>query len=305
MKRIVGLMIVLMLGISMIACGSSKTETETVKTETENKKESVEVETEKEQVETDTEEESAETEIKEETAGTEAEEDTIETEKEEPLEETETKPSGIEDDGIGEVVPLTLEEKIYVVSQDTNTWLEMSQEEKDELVVLMGRWMEEVTGYIVEDYEDMVLVLDHQMEQYYQFGVNEGVMRTVGEIYSVAMPLDDPSLNVGEKPSGVHEDGMGEDPFFGEGIGEVVALTPEEEEYMLSQTTNTWLELSETEKDDLIVLVGRWLENATGYIVEDYDDLVFMLDHQMEQYYRNGVDEKVLDTVCDILGIEL
>lgn len=106
------------------------------------------------------------------------------------------------------------------------------------------------------------------------------------------------------KPSGIHDDGMGEDPDFGEGIGEVVALTPEEESYMLAQTTNSWLELSAMEKGDLVALVGRWLEDTTGFIVEDYDELVLMLDHQMEQYYRNGVDEMVLATVRDICGID-
>lgn len=106
-----------------------------------------------------------------------------------------------------------------------------------------------------------------------------------------------------EQPSGVQDDGMGEDPSYGEGIGEVVALTPEEESYMLAQTTNTWLELSQSEKDDLVVLIGRTLEASCGFIVEDYDELVAMLDHQMETYYRNGVDEGVLATVRDIFGL--
>ena len=107
-----------------------------------------------------------------------------------------------------------------------------------------------------------------------------------------------------ETPSGINEDGMGEDPDFGEGIGEVVAISEEEKEYMMSQTTNTWLELSAMEKDDLVVLIGRYLEDTRGYIVPDYDELIAMLDHQMEQYYRNDVNESVFDTVCDILGVE-
>lgn len=108
---------------------------------------------------------------------------------------------------------------------------------------------------------------------------------------------------VERKPSGVQDDGRGEDPAFGEGIGEVVALSEEELAYMMAQTTNSWLELSQTEKDDLVVLVGRYLEEATGFIVPDYDELVAMLDHQMEQYYRNSVDESVLVTVCDMFGL--
>ena len=106
-----------------------------------------------------------------------------------------------------------------------------------------------------------------------------------------------------DAPAGIEEDGIGEDPSFGEGIGEVVALTPDEESYMLAQTTNSWLEMTQQQKDDLVVLVGRTLEASNGFIVEDYDDLVTMLDHQMEQYSKNGVDEGVLDTVRDIFGL--
>ena len=83
----------------------------------------------------------------------------------------------------------------------------------------------------------------------------------------------------------------------------MVALTPDEESYMLAQTTNSWLEMTQQQKDDLVVLVGRTLEAFHGFIVEDYDDLVTMLDHQMEQYSKNGVDEGVLDTVRDIFGL--
>lgn len=97
----------------------------------------------------------------------------------------ENEPSGIEDDGIGEVVSLTAEEKTYVLGQTTNTWLELSQEEKDELVVLIGRWWEACEGYIVEDYDDMVVVLDHQMEQYYSNNVDEGLMSTACDIYGL------------------------------------------------------------------------------------------------------------------------
>ena len=96
---------------------------------------------------------------------------------------------------------------------------------------------------------------------------------------------------------------MGEDPSYGEGIGEVIALSEEETAYMMAQTTNTWLEMSPQEKDDLVVLVGRSLEDSHGFVVPDYEDMVAMLDHQMEQYYRNGVDENVLDVACDIYGI--
>lgn len=218
----------------------------------------------------------------------------------------EEKPSGINEDGrgedpdygegIGEVIALSDEEKDYVLAQTTNSWLKMEQVEKDELVVLIGRWLEETRGYIVADYDELIVMLDRQMEQYYRNGVNEGVYETACDILGAGMSK--------EAPSGINEDGRGEDPNYGEGIGEVVSLSDEEKSYVLTQTTNSWLEMSKDGKDELVVLIGRWLEETRGYIVADYDELVMMLDHQMEQYYRNGIDEGVFDTVCDILGID-
>ena len=107
----------------------------------------------------------------------------------------------------------------------------------------------------------------------------------------------------GEEISGINDDGIGYDPDHAEGIGEVLALTPEEESYMLAQTTNTWLEMSQQDKDDLVVLIGRTLEAANNFIVPDYDELVMMLDNQTEKYFRNGVNESVLDTVRSIYRI--
>ena len=95
---------------------------------------------------------------------------------------------------------------------------------------------------------------------------------------------DDQDLSGYESPSGINDDGIGDDTSFGEGIGEVVALTPDEENYVMTQTTNTWLEMNRQEKDDLVALVSRSLEANYSFIVEDFDDLVIMLDHQMEQY---------------------
>jgi hypothetical protein len=132
---------------------------------------------------------------------------------------------------------------------------------------------------------------------------NEVQNETVVENVSESIESEDKEI-LEEKPSGINEDGMGEDPNFGEGIGEVVALSDEEREYVQKQTTNSWLDMTEEAKDELVVLIGRWLEESSGYIVPDYDDLVAMLDHQMEQYYRNGVDESVYNTVCDILDVD-
>ena len=107
-----------------------------------------------------------------------------------------------------------------------------------------------------------------------------------------------------ERPSGIHEDGMGYDPSYGEGIGEVIALSDEEKDYVMSQTTSSWLEMTQIEKDDLVALLARLLEETKNYIVEDFDELVAMLDHQMDQYGRNGINEGVYETVIDILGIK-
>ena len=217
-------------------------------------------------------------------------------------------PSGIQDDGIGddpthgegigEVIALSEDEKASVLSHSAYTWLELPQNQKDDLVVLMGRWLEDSSGYIVEDYDDLIVMLDHQMEQYFRNNVDEGLIQTTCDILGVALPADVPT-----RPSGIWDDGIGEDPMHGEGIGEVIALTEAEQDYMLSQTTKTWLELTQIEKDDLVVLVGRWLEDTSGFIVPDYDELILMLDRQMEQYFRNGVDEGVLQTAQDIYGL--
>ena len=119
------------------------------------------------------------------------------------------------------------------------------------------------------------------------------------------IPDQTPSATPDEKPSGVQDDGIGDNPSHGEGIGEVVALNEEEKSYVSAVATMTWLEMTPAEKDDLVALVGRWLEDSSGYIVEDYDDLVVMLDRQMEQYFKNGVNEGVLATVCDICSTNM
>ena len=217
-------------------------------------------------------------------------------------------PSGIQDDGIGddpmhgegigEVIALSEDEKASVLSHSAYTWLELPLDQKNDMVALMGRWLEDSSGYIVPDYDDLIVMLDRQMEQYFRNGVDEGLIQTTCDILGVALPADVPA-----RPSGVWEDGIGDDPNHGEGIGEVIALSEDEQSYMMSQTTNSWLKLTQTEKDDLVVLVGRWLEATNGFIVPDYDDLIVMLDRQMEQYFRNGVDEGVLDTAKDIYGL--
>ena len=94
-------------------------------------------------------------------------------------------PAGVNDDGKGDVVPLLYEEMEYVLSKTTEDWLAMTDEKKDEFVVLIGRWWEDYENRIVEDYDDMVKVIDHQMEQYHKNGVDDYVFPTVCEIYGV------------------------------------------------------------------------------------------------------------------------
>ena len=57
-------------------------------------------------------------------------------------------------------------------------------------------------------------------------------------------------------------------------------------------------------KDALVVLIGRWREECENVIIEDYDDMVKVIDHQMEQYSKNGVDESLFVTVCDIYDMD-
>ena len=94
-------------------------------------------------------------------------------------------PAGVNADGKGDVVPLSYEEMEYVLAQETEDWLNMTKEEKDEYVILVGRWWEDYENLIVEDYDDMVKAVDHQMEQYHKNGVNDYVFYTICEIYDV------------------------------------------------------------------------------------------------------------------------
>ena len=105
---------------------------------------------------------------------------------------------------------------------------------------------------------------------------------------------------------GLAEDGKGEDAqgVNADGIGDVVPLTYEEMEYVLEQTTEDWLAMTEEEKGDYLVLVGRWWEDYENLIVEDYDDMLKTVDHQMEQYHKNDVNYFVFLTICEIYDVD-
>ena len=76
-------------------------------------------------------------------------------------------------------------------------------------------------------------------------------------------------------------------------------------EYVLDQKTEDWLAMTEEEKDNYVVLVGRWWEDYENLIVEDYDDMVKVVDHQMEQYHKNGVNDYVFYTICEIYDVDV
>ncbi len=103
--------------------------------------------------------------------------------------------------------------------------------------------------------------------------------------------------------SGQPGEGIGTDQA-GEGIGETQPLTEDEKSYVLSIRTQNWLDLKQAKKEEVIFLMARWWDLVDGYIVEDFDSVLADLDHQMETYSRNGVDEGILQTACDIYGLD-
>lgn len=76
-------------------------------------------------------------------------------------------------------------------------------------------------------------------------------------------------------------------------------------EYLYAQDTDTWLAMSDDEKAYAVAALGVFLEYFDEYVVEDYDQLWMDLDHQMEQYYRNGVNESLVSTVYDMYELEI
>ncbi|MDF3003789.1 MAG: hypothetical protein K0S22_261 [Oscillospiraceae bacterium] len=91
----------------------------------------------------------------------------------------------------------------------------------------------------------------------------------------------------------------------GEGIGRTQPLTDSEINYVISLRTESWLDLNQDQKSDAIFLMARWWDVVDGYVVEDFDAVLADLDHQMETYYRNKVDEGVFQTACDIYDINV
>lgn len=97
-------------------------------------------------------------------------------------------------------------------------------------------------------------------------------------------------------------EGIGEE---GEGIGTSRPVTDDEINYVISFRTNSWLNLSQANKERVVFIIARWWEQVDGYVMEDMDEFLAALDHQMETYFRNKVDEGVFRTACDIYGIDV
>lgn len=91
----------------------------------------------------------------------------------------------------------------------------------------------------------------------------------------------------------------------GEGVGESQPLTDDEINYVISLRTESWLALNQDQKSNAVSLMARWWDVVDGYVVENFDAVLADLDHQMETYYRNKVDEGVFQTACDIYSINI
>lgn len=158
------------------------------------------------------------------------------------------------------------------------------------------RFISEAVGYVVEwipETEDVYLfspeyIKNHQGEGK---GGEPGGTGDDGKGEGLGLAED----GKGEAPEGVNADGK----------GDVVPLSYEEMEYVLAQTTEDWLAMTKEEKDEFVVFVGRWWEDYENLIVEDYDDMVEVLDHQMEQYHKNGVSDYVFYTICELYDVDV
>ena len=91
----------------------------------------------------------------------------------------------------------------------------------------------------------------------------------------------------------------------GEGIGSTQPLADDEINYVISLRTESWLALNQDQKSNVVSLMARWWDVVDGYVVEDFDAVLADLDHQMETYHRNKVDEGVFQTACDIYSINI
>ncbi len=113
-----------------------------------------------------------------------------------------------------------------------------------------------------------------------------------------------PGYMENQEGEGIGEDKHIDEELIGEGIGFSMHLSEDERSYVLSIHTEEWLNLTDAQKFEVVFLIGRWWDTVDGYVVEDYDGMVEVLDHQMETYFRNKVNEGIMQTACDIYGLE-
>lgn len=151
----------------------------------------------------------------------------------------------------------------------------------------------EAVGYTIDsnvDSEDIYLFSPYYMENQIGEGIGETQPITEG---------NQSGEGIGESQP------VKEDNQSGEGIGESRSVTEEEKNYVLSIRTESWLDLKQEKKEEIISIMARWWDTVDGYVVADFDAVLADLDHQMETYYRNGVDEGILQTACDIYGLDI
>lgn len=163
----------------------------------------------------------------------------------------------------------------------------------DDTMLAPLNFITEAVGYTVDsnvDSTDIYIFSPYYMENQ----IGEGIGET------------QPVIEEKENGEGIGEtQPVTEKNKDGEGIGQSLPVTEDEMNYVLSIRTESWLDLNPEQKDELISIMARWWDSVDGYVVEDFDSVLADLDHQMETYFRNGVDEGVLQTACDIYGLDI
>ncbi len=148
-------------------------------------------------------------------------------------------------------------------------------------------FVSEAVGFTVDNNVDSTDIYIFSPE-YMENQIGEGIGET--------QPVTEEGEGIGETQPVIEE---------GEGIGETQSVTENERNYVLSIRTQSWLDLKQEQKEEVISIMARWWDVVDGYIVENFDSVLADLDHQMETYSRNGVDEGILQTACDIYGLDV
>lgn len=121
--------------------------------------------------------------------------------------------------------------------------------------------------------------------------------------YTVDYNVDNGNVYLFSPAYILHQIGEGKGTDDGEGMGAAIPISNSEISYVLSFKTKSWSELTDAQKDHVVMLIARWWEVVDGYVVPDFDALRQDLDHQMATYFRNDVNISVFETACDIRDI--